>query len=160
MEPDMSDILVSVPESISKAAFEAVAKAGGFWQPEMPGPRGSTVTAKIIKQGQLSNGSTYFFNDVGAVLMSTGGTINGPMGPMPEMAPIVDGLGNVLHWARIVVNGPFSPGFPNVIAVAQDQGCTVFLRWPIGENGALVWSSDGGATPANLLYLDTIGVMS
>ena len=156
----MSDILISVLDASAVSAFTAIAQASGFWQKQIAGPRGTTVPAHIIKQGQLSNGSSYYFNDVGAVMQPTGNTIQGPLGPYPETAPVTDGSGNLLHWARVAVNGPFDQNFANIVAVAQQQGCTVYLKWPIGANGALVWSSDGGVTQSPLTYLDNIGVMS
>lgn len=102
-----------------------------------------TADGRILTQGPVTGGGTYFLNYVGAVRVPTGGTstVTGPFGPVtiPEMsAP--PGV-----WGRLRVNGSLDhlPAFSNAI--------TQYLF----VNG--VWTSDG-VTPAPD-YIGSIAVI-
>ena len=109
-----------------------------------------------LTQGPLGGGGSWFYNAVGDVLAPTGKTIpcTGPGGATydcPEMQALSG------KWVRVRFNGD-SPNLPDLIKAWRAFGITIYERLPLGQNGALCWSSDG--TTCGPAYLDLIGVIA
>lgn len=109
-----------------------------------------------LTQGPLGKDGSWFYNTVGDVSVPTGKTIpcTGPGGAAydcPEMQALTG------KWVRVRFNGD-SPNLPDLIKAWRAFGITIYERLPLGQNGALCWSSDGATCgPA---YLDLIGVIA
>ena len=109
-----------------------------------------------LTQGPLGDGGSWFYNAAGDVSVPTGKTIpcTGPGGATydcPEMQALAG------KWVRVRFNGD-SPNLPDLIKAWRAFGITIYERLPLGQNGALCWSSDGATCgPA---YLDLIGVIA
>ena len=108
-----------------------------------------------LTQGPLGDGGSFFYNAVGDVSVPTGKTTTctGPGGTVscPEMQALAG------KWVRVRFNGD-SPNLPDLIKAWRAFGITIYERLPLGQNGALCWSSDGATCgPA---YLDLIGVIA
>ena len=109
-----------------------------------------------LTQGPLGKDGSWFYNAVGDVSVPTGKTIpcTGPGGAAydcPEMQALSG------KWVRVRFNGD-SPNLPDLIKAWRAFGITIYERLPLGQNGALCWSSDGSTCgPA---YLDLIGVIA
>lgn len=74
---------------------------------------------------------------------------------------VVSSIGEIaevpgFYWIRTDMKGVFSGSVQEGLAAAHAAGCVVYMRYPLGINGALVWSSDG-VTPAPG-YVATIGL--
>ena len=112
-----------------------------------------------LTQGPLDNGAggaSWFYNATGDVSVPTGKTTTcaapgGGTVPCPEMTALPG------KWVRVRFNGD-SPNLPDLIKAWRAFGITIYERLPLGQNGALCWSSDGATCgPA---YLDLIGVIA
>jgi hypothetical protein len=128
------DIIANAP---SNAALAAAGAAMGFWDAQ---------NQQVIIAGPIPGGGSWFYNYVGTVYVQSGETVTDAQG---NATPVMVALPGV--WVRVRHNGD-PQWLPQVPA---DSGITLYRQLPIGENGALVWTSDG-VTPAPD-YINDIG---
>lgn len=125
----MVDVVYSVD---SYATLVALAEQLGFGDGET-----------IFIAGPINSGGSYMFNHVGTVMVPTGNTSEGPLGPQPEMQAL-PGV-----WGRLRLNG--STDFLSLIPA---EAPLTLYRYVDG----LGWTSDG-LTPAPD-YISTIGLIA
>jgi hypothetical protein len=143
MDATALDYIVNAPND---ATMVAVAQAGGFYQEPSTDRRGNVQPGRIITSGTLAGGGSWYFNYAGVVKVETGGTVQGPRGPVPEKVDL-PGV-----WARLRLNGYPTEALANLIAMARNAGVTVYTQELIGPldargNPTRLWTADG-VTPA------------
>lgn len=138
----MTEIIINYP---SKSALVQLATALGYYDP---------VGKVIVAQARLDAGGSYFFNNVGAVVVTP--AIVDPVTYVVTMpAVMAPGL-----WARLRHNADPTALAAKITAsktATASLGILIYQRLPLGDQGALCWSADG--TTCGPAYLDSIGVI-
>lgn len=137
----MIEAVYNVP---SYAVMEALAQQLGWWIPDENG--GGKIQTNGIIHGGVGN---YQLNHVGTVYTPTGNTVDGPLGPVPEMTALPG------EWGRLRLNG--ESNFLDLIPAGAP--ITIYHYYPPVDQTPGYWSADGGVTPAPD-YVATIGMIA